>query len=629
MISELQRRSALWMSAGGMLGAVACGGTFSHDCTDTRSCAVPSSGTGGAGDDGDRAAGGAPEPPVAGAGAGADAGAGGEEPGDGCKTSAECGNADPADGEENCVAGACVAGNVPPRVLSITPNDGADDAETSTTITVVFSEALDPDTVTPAKVRLLDGDSEVAGDLELNEGRDRLTLKPTEPLQLWTAYSVEVSPEIADVDGASLVEDASSSFQVRDGAWSLTTLAQGGAFQLPFSLPVASSGATLPAWLDQRGAQCSAHAAWVLRGQTKPSELLQSTPLEGNCNVVSASVAPDGGAAAAWVIGKTEWSQSFADGSWAPQERKTNEVNDAVINDVQVLAHDAAHITLVSYLNGRSGYLPFIERGTARDAWAPEGRLIGGGSRVQFAVGADRSAFAASTRDVSVEVIAYDAAAGVWADETTALPGISADAAERSVPGIAVAAQGDVQVVWVEGAGDKQALKSSHFTPGQGWDDAPATVSASVTGNPLFDAPALLFDGSTFVSAWTGKSGGKLATYTARYDLHSGQWHTDDPHITDRGASAAFSPRLGVDSHRNLMLLWAIAGEPITLAYQRYRAETDTWGAVEAVNGVSFTDATFATEGKLPFGFAPNGLGAVLFRSGTAGSQTLKLAQFF
>jgi hypothetical protein len=77
------------------------------------------------------------------------------------------------------------------------------------------------------------------------------------------------------------------------------------------------------------------------------------------------------------------------------------------------------------------------------------------------------------------------------------------------------------------------------------------------------------------------------------------------------------------------MLLWAIAGNPITVAYQRYRAETDTWGPVEAVNGVSFTDPTFATEGKLPFGFAPNGLGAVLFRSGTAGSQTLKLAQFF
>jgi hypothetical protein len=476
------------------------------------------------------------------AGAEADAGAGGEKPSDGCQTSAECGNADPADGEEKCVAGLCVAGNGPPRVLSITPNDGADDADTSTTITVVFSEALDPDTVTPVTFRFLDGDSEIAGDLELNDAQDRLTFEPTEPLHLWTTYSVELSHELADVDGAPMVEDASSRFQVRDGAWSLTTLAQGEAFQLPFSLPVTSTGATLAAWLDQQGAQCSAHAAWVLRGQAKPNELLQSTPLEGNCNIVSASAAPDGGAAAAWVIGKTEWSQSFADGSWAPQERKTQEVNDAVINDVQVLAHDATHITLVRYLNGKSGYLPFIERGAARDAWAPEGRLIGGGSRVQFAVGADGSAFAASTRAVSVEVIAYDAAAGVWADETTALPGISADAVERSVPGIAVATQGDVHVVWVEDAADKQALKSSHFTPSQGWDAAPATVSADLVGNPRFDAPALVFDGSTFVSAWNGKSAGKLATYTARYDLHSGQWHTDDPHITDRGTGGGVLP---------------------------------------------------------------------------------------
>jgi len=86
---------------------------------------------------------------------------------------------------------------------------------------------------------------------------------------------------------------------------------------------------------------------------------------------------------------------------------------------------------------------------------------------------------------------------------------------------------------------------------------------------------------------------------------------------------------LGADSHHNLMLVWAIAGSPTKLVYQRYRADTGEWGDVEAIAGVSFTDSTFETGGRLPFAFAPSGTGALMFRSTQGGTATLKLAEFY
>jgi hypothetical protein len=106
-------------------------------------------------------------------------------------------------------------------------------------------------------------------------------------------------------------------------------------------------------------------------------------------------------------------------------------------------------------------------------------------------------------------------------------------------------------------------------------------------------------------------------------------WTSDDePHVSYLGDSAVFMPRLGTDSRHNLMLVWAIASSPTKQVYQRYRADTGEWGSVEPVPGVSFTESTFETNGRLPFAFAPGGTGALMFRSAQGSSGTLMLADF-
>lgn len=630
LFSRFRRRSAAWLGASAFLGAgtvgtTGCGDSFSGDCATSRSCSPSGEADGGSAGSGVVAGNGDPS-----AGAAGDAEVGGGAGGEGaagCETAADCSNGDASDGEERCVAGACQAGNAPPRVLSITPADATEAADTHAVITVVFSEALDPDSVTPETVQLFDGDDQVEGVLQLTGSNQQVSFQPQRPLDLWVKYRLQISSEVRDASGAELLEEVSSSFTVRDGAWSVTTLAQGEAFLLPHSLATAANGASLATWLTAREGQCSASGAWVLGGQTQLHELFASAPVKGFCAHISASIALDGSAATGWAISERLWTQSFVDDSWAAAERLATEISDgSVYPQSLVFAHDAQTMTLFEDSNGRGGFRRSIAQGPARGEWSPEVRgSCPGGTRLQLASGLDGSALAACSSDAAVGVLAYDPATKRWAEQAATVPGVAGVAIERSVPNIAIGAHGEALVLWIEGK--LGALRSSYFTPVSGWE-APVTATSDTSDSPLLDSPALVFDGRSFVSAWTSTNAGELAAYTARYDADARRWLIDPPHLTELGASASSEPRLGADSHGNLMLLWAIAGNPLTLAYQRYRAETGTWEAILPV-GVSFTDAQFATEGKLPFGFARNGRGGVLFRSGDIGAQTLKLAQFF
>jgi hypothetical protein len=251
------------------------------------------------------------------------------------------------------------------------------------------------------------------------------------------------------------------------------------------------------------------------------------------------------------------------------------------------------------------------------------------GSRAQAAFGADGAGLATWTYTDGVYAVAYDIKAASWDAEATVLPGTESSSAERGVTGVATAPAGDAMVLWVEGPANNQVLKSSRFDPKGGWSSTPVNVSNSLGGEPSFDAPGLVFDGETFVAAWTAATGGKLTAYTARYDLATGKWSSREPHLTELGESSVLMPRLGVDAHRNLMLVWAVGAEPLALVYQRYRADTENWGDVEAIAEGTFTDAAFVTDGKLAFGFASNGLGGLMFRTEHAGAQRLQLASFF
>ena len=369
---------------------------------------------------------------------------------------------------------------------------------------------------------------------------------------------------------------------------------------------------------------------WLHSGVAKPTERFVADP-SSDCTHISSSLAPDGSAAVGWGQSSVVWTQSFVKNSWDEAERQTTGYGGVGVNfkGTQLFAQDAQHVSIVLDAGGGRQ----IYQGPARGEWEQDNRYLlsqTNASRVEVVYGADGVQLAVWTHADGVYALGYDSDADEWDAEATILPGTDGGTVDRGVASIAASQDGDALVLWIEGPSNSQTLKSSRFKPATGWENTPTTVGTGLANAPLFDAPALVFDGDTFVSAWTAPSAGKLTTFTSRYDLKSGKWSDREPHVSDLGASAVLMPRLGVDAQRNLMLVWAVGSDPFKLVYQRYRAETEEWGAVDSLADIAFVDASFATEGKLPFAMAPNGLAGVLFRTDESdGTQTLKLASFF
>jgi hypothetical protein len=661
MVSRFRWQRGAWTGLGGvalvaLMGAAACSESFSNNCASTRSCSPASeagAGVGGVGDVGDggnagnagdaddnASAGGASVGGSADGGGGGDSQAGeaghasgGEAPGP-CHTNNDCSNGDATDGEELCVMGVCQAGNAPPRVVSISPADGTEEVEPNVTVSVVFSEPLDPDTVSNDTFKLFAGDTEVTGTLKLSTSHDQLRFAPDQHLELWGNYRIELGKEIQDADGLAMLHDVSASFGVRDGVWSVKSLAKADAFELPSTLPAAPSGALLATWLVTKGTDCGASGTWSLEGTTSGPFASKLETLE--CSHVAASIAPDGSAIAAW--GKKDpdagtgsvWTQSFVAGSWAATDRQAQDYGKKSLIDVQVLGHDAGRISL---LLDTFGYVRTKEIivGPSRGTWSAENSNVFASDSVRptAAFGRDGSGRGVWSDTTGVHLVTYNAVTKTWAQDAQPVPGTDATSTTRGPVTLMTSPAGDAMVLWRDGNSSGESLLASHFKSGIGWDNLPTTVNNALVGAALLDTPALVFDGTTFVCGWTAATGGKLTTYLARYDLGAGTWSEREAHVTNLGESAAPMPRLAADAQGNLMLVWAVGDDPYTLVYQRYRADTETWGEIQAVPQGTFTDTDFATKGKLPFGFAANGRGGVLFRTVGSGAQELKLASFF
>jgi len=102
---------------------------------------------------------------------------------------------------------------IPPTVVSTLPVDGANDVEIDQAVSVVFSEALNPATVTNASFTLHQGATPVAA--AVTYAGVTAVLTPSAPLQYETTYSVALGTTIADPSGNQLVHANTFEFTTR------------------------------------------------------------------------------------------------------------------------------------------------------------------------------------------------------------------------------------------------------------------------------------------------------------------------------------------------------------------------------------------------------------------------------
>jgi PKD repeat protein len=119
-----------------------------------------------------------------------------------------------------------------PTVVSRTPANGATGISQTTSVTVTFSEAVDPTTVNGTTIQLLDPSNNlVAATINYYASTDTATLTPSSSLAMSTTYTVVV-------DGGSsgpAVKDLAGNPLAANDIWSFTTDA-------PAAPPVASAG---------------------------------------------------------------------------------------------------------------------------------------------------------------------------------------------------------------------------------------------------------------------------------------------------------------------------------------------------------------------------------------------------
>lgn len=91
-----------------------------------------------------------------------------------------------------------------PKVLSHAPRSGDQEVSVHASIQAVFSEAIDPTTVTTESVVLVVGLSNVAAAVHLSADGTVVMLEPVEPLPVGLDVSVTMAPSVTDMAGNAL-----------------------------------------------------------------------------------------------------------------------------------------------------------------------------------------------------------------------------------------------------------------------------------------------------------------------------------------------------------------------------------------------------------------------------------------
>lgn len=113
--------------------------------------------------------------------------------------------------------------NTAPSVTTVAPASGSTNVAVSTSVTITFSEPMNPSTVNTGTFKLSSSSGDVGGTISYPAGGTAATFTPSSPLVAGTDYTVTVTTGATDVAGNPLASSFFSTF---------TTAASGSAFNV-------------------------------------------------------------------------------------------------------------------------------------------------------------------------------------------------------------------------------------------------------------------------------------------------------------------------------------------------------------------------------------------------------------
>jgi hypothetical protein len=109
-----------------------------------------------------------------------------------------------------------IIGPTPPRVVAISPGNGAVDVDTSTAVSATFSVDMVATSINDSTFRLRSASGSVASLVSYEPGSRTASLKPFHRLLPLTTYTVTISSAVRSESGYNLPSDFIWSFSTRD-----------------------------------------------------------------------------------------------------------------------------------------------------------------------------------------------------------------------------------------------------------------------------------------------------------------------------------------------------------------------------------------------------------------------------
>jgi hypothetical protein len=500
----------------------------------------------------------------------------------------------------------------------VLPDADAIDIEPDTEVVITFSEPIEGTTVTKDNIQLLDGGVPIAGTLT-HQG-EKVTFTPDVPLALFAELEVAVLTGVTDDAGVSLLEAHSSRFRVRDGTWHTTNAVVGTVYQLADVLPVTASGDALVAWTAWNGGgiYCPTSANWFNRGVAASAQPAVFTGEDiPDCRSVTAGANADGVGVVVWQE-DFEYAQQFRAGEWGAPKQPVSKYGSSHLY-TSAVAPDGSVSFFQHVSDGTDVWLTDSE-GT----WSPNRDDISnatGLSSVNVAFDAEGNGFAVwAARDASsrqhILVSRFTTTSGVWSAAKILRGSLAESSAVnymRGAPAVAVDADGRALVLWTSRDGSPtNVLMASRFIDEAQWSD-PLPLAGATSVIDLLEPPSLVFDGETFVAAWTERVASSGTIRAARFNMEVDQFAASEARSAPRTALERM-PRLVADTHHHLLLVWA-ATHPSggQLVYSRYDALGASWSGPAEVSGGVVHDSAPATIRPMPLGMNASGVGALMW----------------
>lgn len=177
----------------------------------------------------------------------------------------------------------------PPVVVRTIPQKGRIDVALNALIRVIFSEPVDPSTVTSNTLRLLTGAQPVEGSITFDKDRTVVVFTPSSDLAVGTTYNIDVQSKIADINGEKLASNYSSDFTTCPG------------YAIPSQCPPFPTGGsssisgTVRGWTDDGLKPVGSATVWAWIQQAGFGYARGATPADENGRFTITLLPNDGG----------------------------------------------------------------------------------------------------------------------------------------------------------------------------------------------------------------------------------------------------------------------------------------------------------------------------------------------